>query len=107
MTQEQQEQATQQATESNGRSLADLIQIVMQAHIVDYAGHTLQQAVSALCTANDLFLRVAEIEGLREDMRTYGVEMAGLLTPIVEKAGELARDRADALEPEMGEDAGE
>lgn len=79
-------------------SLLDLINAVMQAHIVDYAGHTLQQAVSALCTANDLFLRVGEIDGLRTDMRTYGVEMAALLGPIVERAGELARERADAIE---------
>lgn len=101
----QQEQPTTPRSEP---TLTDLINAVMQAHIVDYAGHTLQQAVSALCTANDLFLRVAEIEGLREDMQSYGAEMAALLMPVVERAGVLARERADAIdlaESEAGEDA--
>lgn len=79
-----------------------LEQLVVQ----QVAGQMLEQGIDHLLTAQVAFMQVGELNGLREDMRSYALEMVKLLAPVVEQGGLMARQRADALtEKENAENA--
>lgn len=77
--------------------LDDLPNIIVQ-HVT---GAMMEQALEDLQVAHKLYRHCAEIENLREDMRSYCVSMVALLDHVQSEHERLVQERIAALESQI------